>query len=434
MATTEALLPSDGYASKATVAKQFLVLGCTAFGGPPVHIGMYRESFVQRQGWMSEDRFAELFAMANCLPGPSSTQVAFAIGITQQGTIGGLLAGFCFILPSFIFLLILGFVANAVKDQVAEKGSSANYVAVACSSVGVALIFIAVSGLVKKQVFDKKDDVWKLGMICCGTAAVCLAAMPPPAWLNPVLILTGGIITVLFPVSSAQNVKAAESTGRVGLNIAAGSAIFVLYLLAAAFTIYMDAALSSKDPDERGAAGWMMPFLTAGMFVWGGGPVVLPMLMTYLTPAYIEQTIFLTGIAVAEMMPGPVFNLSAFLGVQLALANSWPWALGTILCWMGLSGPGILLIFGAMPLCDKLREFQFYQRALPGLNSAAVGLLVSTIFLVYNTLQERTPWQAGSNVAVLLAYCAVEMVKVNVPLTVVVAGLIGFGVSFIMPH
>ena len=55
-----------------------------------------------------------------------------------------------------------------------------------------------------------------------------------------------------------------------------------------------------------------------GMFVWGGGPVVLPMLMTFLTPSWISPTIFLAGISFAEMMPGPVFNISCILPARYA--------------------------------------------------------------------------------------------------------------------
>lgn len=57
---------------------------------------------------------------------------------------------------------------------------------------------------------------------------------------------------------------------------------------------------------------WYVTLVT-GMFVWGGGPVVLPMLMTFLTPQWISPTIFLAGISFAEMMPGPVFNISCNL-------------------------------------------------------------------------------------------------------------------------
>lgn len=377
---------------------------------------MFRALFVEKYKWMSNDRFAEIFAMANCLPGPSSTQVAFAIGITQQGVLGGLVSGGTFFLPGAFFLGALGFVSNYVKDEINNRTSAANGIAIGCSAVGVALVFIAVKGLIQKQVVEGGDPV-KLGFICFGTGAtLMLVPSPAPAWLNPSLIFLGGAITAAAPVSKPGDGKTVDSRDRTGLPAAAGVAIFALYVVVAALTIWVDTF------DK----GFVLPFLNAGMFVWGGGPVVLPMLMTYLAPTWINPTVFLAGISFAEMMPGPVFNISCFLGVQLALNNGWPWVLGTALCWLGLMGPGILLIFGAVPLWDKLRKLDIYNKALPGLNAAAVGLLLPTVFLVYDTLEERSPWKVGSRGLAVVAYYVVDIAKVNVPLTVVLAGLLGF--------
>merc|ERR1719195_103967 len=111
-------------------------------------------------------------------------------------------------------------------------------------------------------------------------------------------------------------------------------------------------------------------------------------------------------------MPGPVFNMSCFLGVQLSLAAGFPVALGTLLCWFGLIGPGVVLTFGAMPLWNKLRSFEVYSHALPGLNAAAVGLLLSTVMNVYHALEQRSPWIAGSRAVALLAYCAMDLCKI----------------------
>lgn len=42
---------------------------------------------------MSNTVFLELLALAQCMPGPSSTQLSFAIGIIKKGIPGGLLSG-----------------------------------------------------------------------------------------------------------------------------------------------------------------------------------------------------------------------------------------------------------------------------------------------------------------------------------------------------
>jgi len=384
---------------------------------------MFRARFVEKYGWLSSERFAELFAMANCLPGPSSTQVAYAIGITQGGVLGGLIAGFCFVIPGAILLSLLGFVSQTLSEQIEEPASPANAVAIACSAVGVALVFVAITGLIKKQVFEAGNQV-VLGGICFFTGAICLLVHPAPAWLNPTLIFVGGLTTIIYPASKDSEVKHAQDTGKSGMPVALAVCIFLLYVAVAAFTLW-------RDTFDH---GWVMPFLTAGMFVWGGGPVVLPMLMTFLTPSWISPTIFLAGISFAEMMPGPVFNISCFLGIQLALNSGVYWLWGIFLCWAGLMGPGVTLIFGAYTLWDELRKQRLYQHALPGLNAAAVGLLVPTMFVVYDTLQARSPWQSGSRALVVLAYYFIELVKVNVPLVVVVSGLAGLAWSLYAPH
>jgi len=415
MSATDQLLPEKEPASLGALAWNFFVLGTTAFGGPPVHFGMYIQRFVEGRKWISQDRFAELMAMAGALPGPSSTQVAFAIGITQQGVLGGLVAGGMFLFPGAIMMTALGFASSALSEQIARPGSTANGVAIACSSVGVALVFIAVTGLVKKMVIDKTTK-WTLAIICFGTAACCLLISPPPAYMNPLLIFLGGAITTVMPITDKGMEQKLPPGGKIGCSFAGGVIIFLLYLALAAWTVYDDAV------DH----GFIIPFLTAGMFVWGGGPVVLPMLMTSLTPMWIDQTIFITGIAIAEMMPGPVFNMSCFLGVQLALANNYPWLQGTFLAWACLVGPGVVLTFGAMPLWDRLRSFSFYNKALPGLNAAAVGLLVSTLFTVYGALEDRSPWKPGSRAVALCAYALIDLMKVEVPYVVLVAGVAGY--------
>ncbi|CAJ1442092.1 unnamed protein product [Effrenium voratum] len=409
----EGLLPSSD-PSLGTLIWNFLVLGATAFGGPPVHIGMFRARFVEQYGWLSSERFAELFAMANCLPGPSSTQVAFAIGMTQGGVQGGLLTGFSFILPGAIMLSLLGFVSSSLAEQIEEPASPANAVAIACSAVGVALVFIAISGLIKKQVMEA-GNVTVLGGICFFTGAVCLLVHPAPAWLNPSLIFLGGLVTTIRPVTADVEMTPAKDIGKSGMPMPLAVGIFLLYGAVAAFTIWRDTF----------ANDFVMPFLTAGMFVWGGGPVVLPMLMTYLTPHWISPTIFLAGISFAEMMPGPVFNISCFLGIQLAINSGWFWLSGIAACWAGLMLPGVILIFAAYTLWDELRKQKLYQHALPGLNAAAVGLLLPTMFVVYDTLQERSPWKSGSRALVVIAYYLIELVKVNVPAVVIAFGAAG---------
>jgi len=85
----------------------FLRLGLTAFGGPAAHIALMEREAVERRGWLSRERFLDLVGACNLLPGPSSTQVAMALGYTRGGWMGLMTAGVCFILPASLATLAL---------------------------------------------------------------------------------------------------------------------------------------------------------------------------------------------------------------------------------------------------------------------------------------------------------------------------------------
>ena len=85
-----------------------LRLGLTSFGGPVAHIGYFREEYVRRRRWVSDDEFAELVAVTSFLPGPSSSQLGMAIGSLRAGLGGGLAAWVGFTLPSAIVMTALG--------------------------------------------------------------------------------------------------------------------------------------------------------------------------------------------------------------------------------------------------------------------------------------------------------------------------------------
>jgi len=72
----------------------FFFVGCTAFGGPAAHIGYFRESFVARRQWLTDETFADLFALSQFLPGPGSTQLAVAISFSAYDRIWLALIGF----------------------------------------------------------------------------------------------------------------------------------------------------------------------------------------------------------------------------------------------------------------------------------------------------------------------------------------------------
>ena len=84
----------------------FLRLGLTSFGGPIAHLGYFRDEFVVRRQWLSERSYADLVALCQFLPGPASSQVGIALGLSRSGYAGALAAWAGFTLPSAIALIL----------------------------------------------------------------------------------------------------------------------------------------------------------------------------------------------------------------------------------------------------------------------------------------------------------------------------------------
>ena len=84
-------------------------LGVTSFGGPVAHLGYFRDEYVRRRKWIEEDAYADLVALCQFLPGPTSSQVGIAIGIVRAGLPGAVAAWLGFTLPSAIALVAFAF-------------------------------------------------------------------------------------------------------------------------------------------------------------------------------------------------------------------------------------------------------------------------------------------------------------------------------------
>src|SRR5258708_31571674 len=67
--------------------------GLTSFGGPIAHLWLFSaEEFVERRKWLTEEAFVDLVALCQSLPGPTSSQVSYSIGMTRVGIPGAIAA------------------------------------------------------------------------------------------------------------------------------------------------------------------------------------------------------------------------------------------------------------------------------------------------------------------------------------------------------
>ena len=331
-----------------------LRLGCVSFGGPVAHLGYFKEAFVDRRNWLSEARFTELLALCQFIPGPASSQLNFAIGRERGGLAGGCAAWLGFTLPSALLMIAFAY------GLVAFGGRGAGFVD-GLLVAAVAVVAKAVHGLATKLC----PDVRRLGL---ALASMGLVVSVPGSLIQLGAILIGGAVGFFAFRDAAEGVaanrspEAWEAVGRIV------PPIFLFVVL-----LGLSLVIAPVSP-----AGILAEHYRAGALVFGGGHVVLPLLEDGIVGnGLVGEESFLAGYSAAQVLPGPLFTFSAFLGtVGSSFGPAW---LGGLLALLAVFLPGILLLLGLLPVWARMRRSAGAQAALKGANAAVVGLLIAAL-------------------------------------------------------
>ena len=97
-------------------------LGFINFGGPAGQIAIMHRELVENKRWISEKQYLRTLNFCMLLPGPEAQQVATYIGWRLHGTLGGIVAGSFFVIPSIFVLWLLSYLAAAHSDIPAISG------------------------------------------------------------------------------------------------------------------------------------------------------------------------------------------------------------------------------------------------------------------------------------------------------------------------
>lgn len=327
-------------------------LGLTSFGGPVAHLGYFHNEYVNRKKWMDERSYADLVALCQFLPGPASSQVGIGIGMVRAGLLGGLVAWLGFTLPSVIALVAFAFV---LQDYDIGNAGWIHGLKI----VAVAIVAHAVLGMGQKLAPDRER----------ATIAVIAAAITL-AWqtvYSQVLILVAAGLVGLWLYRKKPELEAPH------LHITV-SRTFAVICLSLFITLLFVLPLLR----QWGELEWLSmfdSFYRSGSLVFGGGHVVLPLLEKEVVPTgWVSEQNFLAGYGAAQAVPGPLFTFAAYLG---AMAGGIP---GAIVATVAIFLPAFLLVVGALPFWNGLRNSSKVQGALVGINAAVVGLLLAALY------------------------------------------------------
>lgn len=314
----------------------FLKLGLVSFGGPPAHVAMMDEEFVERRRWISREEFLDLLGASQLIPGPNTTELACHIGRRRAGLPGLLVAGVCFVLPSAILV-------SAIAWGYARYGALPSAVAILAGVQPVVIALVAQAS-------------WRLGRTALRgpmLVAVAVAAIAASASaVHELLVLLGaGMATWL-----ARRPTRAASVASVG-GFAAGAAPVAAAVAGAA------------APYSTGTL--FVVFLKIGATLFGSGYVLL----AYLRADFVERLGWLTerqlldAIAVGQITPGPVFTTATFVGAILGGAP------GAAAATVGVFAPAFVLVAITARALARLRGSRTARAWLDGVNAASLALM-----------------------------------------------------------
>ncbi len=336
----------------------FLRLGLTSFGGPVAHLGYFREEFVNRRKWLSDRAYADLVALCQFLPGPASSQVGLAIGLSRAGYPGALAAWTGFTLPSDFALVLFAYGVTALGDV-----SHAGWLH-GLKVAAVAVVAQAVLGMMRTLAPDRLRAT--LAVVATGIVFAL-----PTALGQIGAIVVGAVAGIAFTSEgdTAGDPTALPLTVSRPVGLAMLTIFFVLLIglpLLASVTPVQTVKLFDA-------------FYRAGSLVFGGGHVVLPLLQaSVVPPGWVSNDAFLAGYGAAQAVPGPLFTFSAYLGAVMGpQPNGW---VGAVIALLAIFLPSFLLVIGALPFWEAVRHRRMARAAMRGVNAAVVGLLLAALY------------------------------------------------------
>lgn len=378
-----------------------LKLGCTAFGGPAVHIAMLRDEVVVRRRWLTDEQFLDLLGATNLIPGPNSTEMVIHVGRVKAGWRGLVVAGTLFILPAALIVLALAYLY-------VEYGTTpaAEWLLYGIKPVIIAVVVQALWGLAKTAV---KGPL--LAAVGLGTLALYLLGM------NEIALLFGAGVLVAL-------IRNAHRLWR-SLWRNAGNHAGMLALVPLAAASGWQSGWPVHWLQSRSVDLWLLflTFLKIGSVLYGSGYVLL----AFLRNDFVERFGWLTdrqlldAVAVGQFTPGPVFTTATFIGYVLA---GLP---GAALATLGIFLPSFVFVALTGPLIPRLRRSVWVGALLDGVNVAALGLMAAVTWELARSavVDWWTALLALTSALLLLRF------RVNSAWLVLVGALAGLAVSLI---
>jgi chromate transporter len=372
----------------------FLKLGTWGFGGPVALAGYMHRDLVEKKQWISEEDYREGLALAQLAPGPLAAQLGIYMGYVHYRLLGATLAGLAFVLPSFIMVVILGFVYTQWQGI---PQMQAVFYGVGAAVIGI--ITMSAYKLTRKSIGSDKY-LWSIYLI---TAAYTVWQEDE----NVLLFLGAGIFYWLLK-------SPPQSFGFLHGKSGVSKAISLPVLL-------------NISVNTSGKTLWqiLLYFTKAGAFVFGSGLAIVPFLYGGVVKEYgwLNEQQFMDAVAVAMITPGPVVITVGFIGFLVA---GFP---GACVAAFATFFPCYLFTVLPAPYFRKYGKHPGIKAFVDGVTAAAIGAISGAVIV----LGKRSLTDAFAiGLALLTAFILWRYKKVPEPLIILVAAAIGLALKSIL--
>lgn len=233
------------------------------------------------------------------------------------------------------------------------------------------------------------------------------------------------------PSAAESEHRVVPPSRRFAMDWKSGLLIIVLFLLSFAAIMGLRSAL--PNPMPRLFALFVNMYL-AGTIIFGGGPVVIPLLREYIVAEnWVSARDFLLGLAIIQAFPGPNFNFAVYLGALTAINVGQHSLAGAVLGWAGIFIPGMVTVHGTMGVWNAIRGWRWVKSALRGLNASAVGLIYTAVYRLWQIGYIDEGYEQGTSLALrpwwvvitATSYVCGYWFGVSPPVAIVMGGVMG---------
>ena len=403
--------------------RDVFILACTTFGGPQAHLAHFHKILVHKRKYLSEGDLMELNSLCQILPGPASTQTLTAIGFKIGGPNLAYLTLLVWIMPAVLMMTA----AAIVMASIQEKNWSTEFTRfIQPMAVG----FVSYGA----YVISLKTVKTKTGIALMVIAGVLSYFFQTP-FIFPAIIIGAGLVTSLKFRSHPKEQKQRLKVQWANFLLWAGVLVFAAVLGG------VTKALPVKLFEN---------FYRNGSLVFGGGQVLAPLLYTefvvpepeddkpnkaaqirsklkqYAPKPYhhpISHDEFLSGYALAQALPGPVFAFSSYIGALSSRNYGLGGELvGALMSAFGIFLPGTFLIFFVIRFWESLKKYRGVRASLEGITAASAGLVTASAIIMFQPLENTF-----LNFSVTIAtFCLLVFTKVPSPLIILGGLMLGF--------